>query len=252
MIPENIIGLGCREAELRAESLTAIVGDKMMSDHLDAVEAAMSATMDHVRDRPERGEHELIVKRLGIRLFNDLGSGLSQGFAGYYQQAWDAVRDVVELQFLFDDFSGDAEKAMRWATMPRAKREKEFRPGEVRKRLNERYSHEGGKRRAAYQMLSTMASHPSPDGFLLTMPRSNLSETGPFYEERFLRALLGYMAQHGLAAAVNFTSLLPAATAAERHAKQIFAQRRGKWLETYMSGAVADVFAQHTEGAEKS
>ncbi|UTP38174.1 hypothetical protein M9M90_13200 [Phenylobacterium sp. LH3H17] len=248
IIPENIISLGRREAELRSASLAAISGDKMMSDHLDAVEAAMSAIMDHVRDRPERGEHELIVKRLGIRLFNGLASGLSQGFAGYYQQAWDAVRDVVELQFLFDDFSGDAEKVMRWATMPKAKREKEFRPGEVRKRLNERYSHEGEKRRAAYQMLSTMASHPSPDGFLLTMPKNDLSETGPFYEERFLRALLGDMAQHGLAAAVNFTSLLPAATPWEQHAKRVFMQRGGKWLETYMGAAVAKVFADEAEG----
>lgn len=248
MIPENIIELGRREAELRVESLAAITGDPMMSDHLEAVEAAMSAVMDHVRERPERGGHELIVKRLGIRLFNDLASGLSQGFAGYYQQAWDAVRDVVELQFLFDDFSGDADKVMRWATMPKAKREKEFRPAEVRSRLDKRYQHTGDKRRAAYQMLSTMASHPSPDGFILTMPKNNLSETGPFYEERFLRALLGDMAQHGLAATVNFTSLLPAATGAERQAKHIFAQRGGKWLETYMGGAVAEVFADDAEG----
>ena len=230
MIPENIIGLGRREAELRAESLAAISADKMMSDHLEAVEASMTAIMDHVRERPERNEHELIVKHLGIRLFNDLGSSLSQGFAGYYQQAWDAVRDVVELQFLFDDFTDDAEKVMRWATSTKADREKEFRPAEVRKRLNARYRHEGEKRRTAYQLLSTMASHPSPDGFILITPRNGLSETGPFYEERYLRALLGDMAQHGLAATVNFTALLAANTAAERHAKHIFVQRGSKWL----------------------
>lgn len=248
MIPENIIRLGRREGELRDQSLAAIAADKVASDHLDAVEAAMTAIMDHVRERPERAEHELIVKRLGIRLFNDLGSALSQGFAGYCQQAWDAVRDVVELQFLFDDFTADAARIMRWATLSKVDREKEFRPGQVRKRLNERHKHTGEKRRAAYQLLSTMASHPSPDGFVLITPKDGLSETGPFYEERFLRALLGDLAQHGLATTVNFTSLLPATTAAERHAKHTFAQRGGKWLETYMSGAVAEVFTDDAEG----
>lgn len=247
MIPHNIIGLGQREAELRAESLAAVSANKVMCDHIEAIEVSMTAIMDHVKERPERSEHELVLKRLGIRLFNDLGSGLSQGLAGYYQQAWDAVRDVVELQFLFDDFSGDAEKVMRWATAQKSVREKEFRPAEVRKRLNERYKHAGEKRRAAYQALSTMASHASPDGFVLTMPKNNLSEIGPFYEERFLRALLDDMAQHGLAATVNFTILLPAETDVERHAKHIFAQRAGRWLETYMSSEVGKNFAGAAE-----
>ncbi len=247
MIPQNIISLGQREVELRVESLAAVAADKMMSDHLEVIEVSMTAIMDHVKERPERSEHELILKRLGIRLFNDLGSGLSQGLSGYYQQGWDAVRDVLELQFLLDDFSDDAEKVMRWATAQKSAREKEFRPSEVRKRLNERYKQEGEKRRATYQMLSTMASHASPGGFVLTMPKDNLSEIGPFYEERFLRALLGDMAQHGLAATVNFTLLLPAANEVERHAKHIFAQRAGRWLETYMTGDVDLVF---TGGAE--
>ena len=248
MIPQNIIELGNREAELRAQALEAISTDKMMSDHLEVVEISMTAIMDHVRERPERGEHELVIKRLGIRLFNDLASGLSQCFAGYYQQAWDAARDVVELQFLFDDFSDDLEKVMRWATMTKAAREKEFRPAEVRKRLDARYKHAGDRRRTAYQMLSTMASHPSPDGFVLTMPKDGLSETGPFYEGRFLRALLGDMAQHGLAATVNFTTLLPAETADEQRAKDTFTQRAGKWLETYMGDAVVKAF----EGADEA
>ena len=244
MIPENIISLGQREAEIRTQSLAAVVPDRMLSDHVDAVEVAMSAIMDHVRGRPERGAHELVVKRLGIRLFNNLGSGLSQGFAGYYQQAWSVVRDVVELQFLFDDFTDDAEKIMRWAQSSKAAREKEFGPLQVRQRLDVRYQHSEQKRRAAYQLLSTMASHPSPDGFVLTTRENHLSETGPFYEERFLRALLGDMAQHGLAATVNFTSLLPAATPAEEHAKQSFAQRAGKWLEAYLPNNVAEVFVK--------
>lgn len=248
MIPENIILLGRFEADLRAQSLEAIAADKMMSDHLDAIEAAMTAINDHVRDRPERGPHELVVMRLGIRLLNDLGSGLSQGFAGYYQQAFDAIRDVVELQFLFDDFDGDAEKILRWASATKSDREKEFKPVAVRERLDRRYRHTEQKRRGIYQLLSGIASHASPEGFALTTPKDGMTIIGPFFEDRFLRALLGEMAKHSLAATVNFTTLLPAATARERYAKHVFAQRGGKWMETYMNEAVAKVFAGDAEG----
>jgi hypothetical protein len=247
MVPENIISLGQWEAELRVRSLAAVSDDKMMSDHLDAIEAAMSSVIAHIKDRPERGEHELVLKRLGIRLFNDLGSGLSQGLCGYYQQAWSAVRDIVELQFLLDDFTGDTGKVMRWAAATKRDREKEFAPAKVRARLDTRHQHTGEKRRAAYQMLSNMASHASPDGFVLTMSQDNLSQTGPFYEERFLRALLGDIVVHGLSATANFNSLLPARTEAEVQAKQAFAQRSGVWLETYMGEAVAQVFAEDAE-----
>jgi hypothetical protein len=242
-IPENIVVLGQRESELREQSLGAIDGDERMSDHLDVIEATMSALMDHVRDRPERSQAELVVKRLGIRLFNNLASGLSQGLKGYYQQAFDAVRDVVELQFLFDDFGTDPEKPLRWALASKVEREREFRPAEVRKRLDARYKHVGDARRKAYQALSTMASHPSPDGFALITPRDNLSVTGPFFEARFLDALLAEMAQHGLGAGVNFTSLLAAQTEAEMAAKIVYAQRAGRWVERYMSKEVAEVMA---------
>lgn len=242
-IPENIVVLGHRESELREQSLGAIDDNERMSDHLDAIEATMSALMEHVRDRPERSQAELVVKRLGIRLFNNLASGLSQGLKGYYQQAFDAVRDVVELQFLFDDFGSDPEKPLRWALASKVDREREFRPAEVRKRLDARYQHVGDARRKAYQALSTMASHPSPDGFALITPHDSLSVTGPFFEARFLDALLGEMAQHGLGAGVNFTSLLPAETEAEMAAKIVYAQRAGRWVERHMSKEVAEVMA---------
>jgi hypothetical protein len=244
MIPENILGLGVREAELRAEALAAIQAEPMLGDHLDAIEASMTAIMDHVRERPERNMGELVTMRLGIRLFNDLASGLSQALAGYYHQAFDAVRDVVELQFLFDDFADEPDKVIRWATAERVAREKEFKPIKVRERLDARYEHTGEKRRAAYQALSTMASHASPEGFSLFAPADNLSVIGPFFEKRFLGALLGEMAQHGLAATVNFTSLLPAGTDEERHAKHVFAQCGGRWLERYMGAAVAESFVE--------
>lgn len=246
MIPENILALQRQDATLRSQSLELIDADTAMSDHLAAVEAAMKAIFDHVVDRPEYDGDELTLKGLGIRLFNDLAAGLGEGLAGYYQRAFDAVRDMLELQFLFDDFSEDRAKVTRWATAGRRDREKEFGPFHVRLRLDARYGHNQEKRREHYQRLSSHASHPSPEGFRMVAP-NGLGVLGGFVHERTLRALLEEMARHGLGATVNFTCLLPARSKEEELAKAQFVSRAGKWLETYMSDAVAEVLPTEKE-----
>lgn len=240
MIPENIIALQRQDAILREQSLQLIDADRAMLDHLNAIEASMKAIFDHVVDRPEHEPDDLTVKALGIRLYNNLATALSDGLAGYYQRAFDAVRDMLELQFLFDDFSTDIGKIGRWAAADRREREREFGPMHVRRRLDERYGHTEERRREHYQRLSSLASHPSPDGFRLIAP-DGLGNLGGFVHGRTLRALLEEMAQHGLGTTVNFTSLLPARTEQEEAAKALFVERATVWLETYIPGAVAMV-----------
>lgn len=237
MIPPNIITLGEHEAQLRARSLEIIAADEALRDHMHIIEAAMAAAYEHVNNRPDRTPDELVVQKLGIRLFNDLASALSQGLAGYYQQAFGTLRDLVELQFLFDDFSGDSSRVSRWAGMDRRERERLFSPRAVRERLDERYSHVGQKRRAVYQRFCTLASHPSPEGFSLTAPNGD-AVIGPFVELRYVKALMEELAVVGLQATINFTSLLPAHTDKERQAKKAFLFRGGPWLEKYLPGEV--------------
>jgi hypothetical protein len=255
MIPPNIIALGEHEAQLRAQSLDIIAADEALLDHLHMIEGAMAAAYAHVISRPDRTPDELTIQKLGIRLFNDLASALSQGLAGYYQQAFDTLRDLVELQFLFDDFSGDRSRIARWAGIGRRDREREFSPRAVRERLDKRYAHVGQKRRAVYQRFCTLASHASPEGFRLTAPNGD-AIIGPFIEPRFVRGLIEETAVVGLQAAINFTSLLPAHTDEERQAKQAFLHRGGPWLEKYMpdevEAAVARNKANGREAGEKA
>jgi hypothetical protein len=243
MIPPNIIAIGEHEAQLRAQSLEIITADEALLDHLHVIEAAMTAAYDHVINRLDRTPDELTIQKLGIRLFNDLASALSQGLAGYYQQAFDTLRDLVELQFLFDDFSGDRSRIGRWAGMERREREREFSPRAVRERLDERYSHVGQKRRAVYQRFCTLASHPSPEGFRLTAPNGD-ALIGPFIEPRYVKGLMEEAAVVGLQATINFTSLLPAHTDEDRQAKQAFLHRGGPWLEKYLPAEVEAAFAR--------
>jgi hypothetical protein len=243
MIPPNIITLGEREAQLRGRSLDIIAADEALLDHMHTIEAAMAAAYEHVINRPDRTPEELTIQKLGIRLFNDLASALSQGLAGYYQQAFGTLRDLVELQFLFDDFSGDHVRISRWASMERREREREFNPRAVRERLDERYSHVGQKRRAVYQRFCTLASHPSPEGFRLTAPNGD-AIIGPFVELRYVKALMEELAVVGLQATINFTSLLPAHTDEERQAKQAFLYRCGPWLEKYLPNEIEAAVAR--------
>jgi hypothetical protein len=239
MIPENIIALGTQEAEFRARSLKLIDETPALLEHLNVIEAAMSAIVDHVQGRPERHPDELPLKGLGIRLFNDLGAGLGDALSGYYQQALGALRDIVELQLLFDDFSDDPAKIGRWSAASRRDREREFGPRVVRQRLDARYQHKGEMRRTVYQRLSMLATHPSPEGLAIIAP-DGLAILGPFFEPGRLKVVLEEMAQQGLAATVNFTSLFPAETEDERAAKAGFLQRAGRWAEQFMAEAVAE------------
>lgn len=247
MIPPNIISLGEHEAQHRAKSLEIIAADEALLDHLHVIEAAMAATYAHVIDQADRIPDELTLQKLGIRLFNDLASTLSQGLAGYYQQAFDTLRDLVELQFLFDDFSGDRSRIGRWTSLARREREKEFSPRAVRERLDARYSHVGQKRRAVYQRFCMLASHPSPEGFVLTAPNGD-ARLGPFIEPRFVKALMDETAVVGLQATINFTSLLPAHTDQERQAKQAFLHRGGPWLEKYLPNEVEEAVTRAEAG----
>ena len=232
MIADNILKLVEQDASLRVKSLELIDADDDMTDHLGAVETALQAIADHVLEGPERTGDQLTVQALGIRLYNDLAAGLGEGLAGYYQRAFDAIRDVLELQFLFDDFADDATKIGRWAMATRRDREWEFGPLQVRQRLDIRYGHTEQKRREHYQRLTGFASHPSPEGFRLIAPKG-LGILGGFVHPKTLRALLEDMARHGLATTVNFTTLLPARTPEEQVAKAHFVERSRRWLEAH-------------------
>jgi hypothetical protein len=70
-----------REEQLRASSLATITADVALSDHWNLVAEAMNAiwsfTHDHV-------------------LFNAAGASIKLALSGYYQKAFDQLRDVVE------------------------------------------------------------------------------------------------------------------------------------------------------------
>jgi hypothetical protein len=225
-----------REHGLERQSLTLALGDAKMMAHLDGVDACLASLLHHVNERIEQNPSELVVQRLGIRIFADIASALRLALAGYYQPAWSAIRDIMEVELLLDDFDGDPGKPERWANLERQAREKEYRPVKVRERLNARYAAKEDKRRKQYGLYSNLASHVSPEGFTLTAPILNMSILGPFFHEPFLRELLHDLARHSLAATINMSILLPAISAADDEAKRVFQMAAGEWAELFVRG----------------
>jgi hypothetical protein len=62
----------------------------------------MNAIYAFTHDHAHGSENELTLQYLGIRLFNAAGASLKLALSGYYQKAFDQVRDVIETYFLVD------------------------------------------------------------------------------------------------------------------------------------------------------
>jgi hypothetical protein len=99
---DNLTSLHNHEEELRARSLAAIDADVALSAHWNLVGEAMNAIYAFTHDHAHGSENELTLQYLGIRLFNAAGASLKLALSGYYQKAFDQVRDVIETYFLVD------------------------------------------------------------------------------------------------------------------------------------------------------
>jgi hypothetical protein len=97
---DNLSSLHWHEEELRARSLAIIEADASLSDHWNLVAEAMNAIYAFTHDHAHESENELTVQYIGIRLFNAAGASIKLSLSGYYQKAFDQVRDVIETYFL--------------------------------------------------------------------------------------------------------------------------------------------------------
>jgi hypothetical protein len=97
---DNLTSLHDHEEGLRSRSLAAIKADAALSDHWDLAADAMNAIYAFSHDHPHGSEDELTLQYLGIRLFNAAGVSVKLALSGYYQKAFDQVRDVIETYFL--------------------------------------------------------------------------------------------------------------------------------------------------------
>ena len=95
--PGNLRTLHQHEEFIRVDSLAAIAADEAMSDHFQAVQDALDhlSILMQVESTPGSDSHTLQL--FVIRLFNTGASTLKLGLSGYYQIAFQLLRDSLEL-----------------------------------------------------------------------------------------------------------------------------------------------------------
>lgn len=194
ILPENLEGLRKEEDNIRMQSLLHIYGDTALKDHLELVHDGLDVIFTFTNHHVNLNEDELVIQRLGIRLFNAGACSLSLLLSGYYQNSVLVMRDVLETGFLIDYFRTESGRIKVWRDSTDEERKKGFQPWQIRNALDKRDGFAEKKRAEAYKMLSNYAAHPTHKGFKLFSPKW-MSKIGPFFDEKYLKALLEELAK---------------------------------------------------------
>lgn len=210
-LSDNLASLHKQEEDIRADSHSAIAADRALSDHLKAVHDALDHLIELVVVESKSDDDRHTTQLFVIRLFNVGVSVLKLGLSGYYQQAFQLLRDALELVNLVDLFRADRAKIAEWRTADNKKLKKVFWPAAVRDALAKLPQYQGQKagRDKAYALFSEHAAHTTYRGFKLVSP-GNSPRLGPFLDVTLLRALLEDMGRHLAHATIALSTLFDA------------------------------------------
>ncbi|KAB0264358.1 hypothetical protein [Microvirga brassicacearum] len=178
------------ESLIEQEADTLVNGDEELVEQMKVIVSGLGFLQTLLHRQPYGAPDELIALRLTVRLLNSASAALKLVRAGYYQPAFTMVRDVMEVEFLIDLFSRDRAQLIQWMTLSPKERENQFKPVEVRKKLDKRDGWTEQKRARAYKMLSNYAAHVTPEGFNVISP-DNMTIIGPHPSPKGVKAVLG-------------------------------------------------------------
>jgi hypothetical protein len=131
----------------------------------------------------------------------------SNSLSGYYQKAFDQLRDIIETYFLVDYLTTYPAKIAEWRAADKKKRISYFGPGLIRNELDKRDGNATAGRKQIYDLISEYASHVSYPGITLTTTGpAMMAQVGPFYDERKLAMWLLEVAMRTSHAAVILIS----------------------------------------------
>jgi hypothetical protein len=135
---DNLFSLHQHEEKLRAQSLEAINAREDLRDHFQLISEAMNVIYAFSHDHEHQSDNELTIQLLGIRLFNAAGAAVKLVLSGYYQKAFDVVRDILETGFLVDYLTTYPDKIAEWKAADKKARIAHFGPGIIRNALDRR------------------------------------------------------------------------------------------------------------------
>lgn len=191
-VPANLLSLHQGEEELRQRAVRLIEGNPDLADHLDLAERAMDV-MDMLRQHYQADDDERAISQLGIRAFNGFATAWKLMASGYYQAATLILRDLVETTNLVNAFHVDRALIEKWRKADRRTLKRDFGPAAIRKTLDEAAGLGKSRREEIYIKFSTLAGHPTLDGFAMLRPAGMDAHIGPFSDITALRAVMEEM-----------------------------------------------------------
>lgn len=191
-VPTNLLLLHQGEELLRQRALSLIETNPDLADHLGITERAMDV-MDMLRRHYQADDDRRAISHLGIRAFNDFATAWKLTASGYYQAATLILRDIVETTNLVNAFYANRALIERWRKADRRTLKRDFGPAAVRKILDNGAGLGKSRREEIYIKFSTLAGHPTPDGFAMLRPKGMDAHVGPFSDHTALRAVLEEM-----------------------------------------------------------
>jgi hypothetical protein len=239
-IPGNLRRLHQGEEFVRGRSLEAIEHADDLLLHLEVSEKAADIIHYFVHRDEHRDDDDLIVRLLGIRMFNCLNATLKLLLSGYYQASTLQQRDIIETFFLLDYFLTDQSLVARWRLADDKTLRSEFSPVNVRKALDARDAFTGEKRAAHYRLFSSLAGHPHPRGFQLIQLPNGEHHCGPFFDEKPFRATLSELGKNAVQAGGTFTQFFTATSRTDFQMKLAFLEAKQRWLKRFFGQEPVD------------
>jgi hypothetical protein len=146
------------EEGLRGQTKEAIAASDTLRRHFAVIDASMTLVLHFASDYPYKGEDELTIHLLGIRLFNCAAGAVQSLTAGYYQNSLMLQRDLLEVSFLLDYFHSNKASIVEWRGCTESERNKKFSAYKVPTALDDRDGFMERKREEHYKLLCTLSS----------------------------------------------------------------------------------------------
>lgn len=191
-VPANMLLLHQGEETLFARTLKMVEAYPDLADHLAITERAMDV-LDMLRQHYQADDDERAISHLGIRVFNGFATAWKLMASGYYQAATLILRDIIETTNLVNAFHVDRSLVEKWRKADRKILKRDFAPAAVRKILDEAAGLGKSRREEIYIKFSTLAGHPTLDGFAMLRPKGMDAHIGPFSDLTALRAVVEEM-----------------------------------------------------------
>lgn len=193
-IPDNLRRLWAAEDDLTEWAEGIIAAEPNLIDHLDLIEAYMDCVQS-IRIVIPSGNRHIALGGLYLRQFDSLSHGVRAALSGNYTGCVMYARDLLETEFLLDYLLDSEERPEAWLSASKDVIRNKYGAGKIRLELDKRDGFKAQKRKARFDMLSAMGSHPTPSSLDLKRDGTRAINAGPFKQADTLRQCVEELAR---------------------------------------------------------